>query len=600
MAEEKTYKWLQQALHHRIRHFRQRLAAEDALLPLSLLGICAGLLTGIVMLAFRFLIEWPLSHVLPEHSPENFEALSSYAHFLMPISGALILGIVIQLIFKQAPRVGVFHVIERLNVHHGHLPLKNAVVQFFAGSFAIISGQSAGREGPAVHLGAAASSLLGQYWRLPNNSIRVLVGCGTAAAISASFNTPIAGVIFAMEVVMMEYTIAGFTPIILASVAGAIVTNMAYGTAPAFVIPAIELQSLLELPYLILLGCIIGGASAVFTWIMSQSLRLSEVAFWLRMLLAGTVTGCLAFWVPEIMGIGYDTLEQSLLGHVGLSALIIIALAKLVATAISCGLGMPIGLIGPSLLIGACIGGASGILGQNLMPEHASSHSLYVMLGMGAMMGAILNAPLAALMALLELTNNPNIILPGMLTIVSATLTTSQLFKQRSAHRTVLHHLGALAQHSLLFQALQRVGVTSVMNQNVAVSARRISRKQLLHMAKQQHRWILVIAEGNQSILLSGINLSNLCAESESGESSDPQVLPDTEMIDILGLPGKQKPVSPLNFQATLHEAWETMSKHKTDAIYISGSIAPFTPPVCGIVTRQDIENYCSIPHSSE
>ncbi len=599
MDEQKTDKWLQRALHHRIRHFRQRLAAEDALLALSILGICAGLLTGTVILAFRFLIEWPLTHILPGQNSENFEALGSNLHFLMPIAGALLLGLVIQVIFKQAPRVGVFHVIERLNVNHGHLPLKNAVVQFFAGSFAIISGQSAGREGPAVHLGAAASSLLGQYWRLPNNSIRVLVGCGTAAAISASFNTPIAGVIFAMEVVMMEYTIAGFTPIILASVAGAVVTRLVYGTEPAFMVPAINLHSLLELPYLILLGCIIGAASASFTWIMSQSLRLSEMAFWLRMLLAGTVTGCLAFWVPEIMGIGYDTLEQSLLGQIGFSALVFIALAKIVATAISCGLGMPIGLIGPSLLIGACIGGAAGIIGQIWMPEQASSHSLYVMLGMGAMMGAVLNAPLAALMALLELTNNPNIILPGMLTIVAATLTASQLFKQRSAHRTVLHHLGALAQHSLLFQALQRVGVTSIMNQNVAISARSINREQLLHMAKQQYRWILVMDEGNQSILLSGINLANLCAESEA-EGDEPQAIPTTEVIDILGLPGKQRPVSPLHFQATLQEAWETMSTHKTDAIYMSGSIAPFTPPVCGILTRQDIENYCSIPHSSE
>ena len=584
---QKSGNRLQRFTQQRIRRFRQRLADENALLPLSIMGVCVGILTGVVMLAFRQLIEWPLTQLLPGHGPENFEALSRNLHFILPVAGALILGIVLQLMNKHPISVGVTHVIERLNVHHGRLPMKNALIQFFAGGFAIISGQSAGREGPAIHLGAAVSSLLGQYWQLPNNSIRTLVGCGAAAAIAASFNTPIAGVIFAMEVVMMEYTIAGFTPIILASVAGAVVTQIVYGAEPAFMVPVIEMRSLAELPFLILLGIITGVMSAAFIWIMSQSLRLSSMAFWIRMLLAGLVTGCLAFWVPQIMGIGYDSLEQALTGGLGLSILLAIAIAKLIATAVSCGLGMPIGIIGPSLLIGACIGGAMGFLGHHIMPQQASSQGLYVLLGMGAMMGAILNAPLAALMALLELSHNPNIILPGMLTIIAATLTTSQVFHQRSAYRATLHYLGALIQHSPLNQALQRVGVTSIMSQNVTLVPQMLSKDQLNELLEANPRWILVEDAGKQRVLLSGIALA-----AAGNEENDTNA--QTETIDILGLPGQHQSVSTLHFQATLHEAWQSMSENKTDAVYISGSIAPFTPAISGILTRQDIESYYS------
>ena len=123
---------------------------------------------------------------------------------------------------------------ERLTRHQGYLPLRNAVIQFFGGAIALISGQSGGREGPAIHLGATAASLLGQKFQLPNNSIRTMIACGTAAAIASSFNTPIAGVIFAMEVVMMEYTVASFLPIIVAAVTSTLVSQAFFGAAPAF------------------------------------------------------------------------------------------------------------------------------------------------------------------------------------------------------------------------------------------------------------------------------------------------------------------------------------------------------------------------------
>ncbi len=160
---------------------------------------------------------------------------------------------------------------KRLHNHQGRLPLFNLGLQFFAGAIALLSGQSVGREGPAVHLGAGTASQLGQWLKLPNNSLRTLVGCGVAAAISASFNTPMAGVVFAMEVILMEYSIAGFVPVILASVTGAAVAQATFGNAPAFSVAPLQMSSLSELPLIIFCGLII-------CWFSTD---LNSVVWWL-------------------------------------------------------------------------------------------------------------------------------------------------------------------------------------------------------------------------------------------------------------------------------------------------------------------------------
>lgn len=192
--------------------FRRRLSGVDALPQLAVLGLLSGLFTGGVILVFRLAIEWPLEYFLPGDGSESFEELDILTRAILPLAGAVALGLLMHNLATHDRKVGIVHVMERLNYHQGYISVRSALVQFATGVSTVVTGQSAGREGPAVHLGAAISSLMGQWMRLPNNSIRTLVACGCAAAISASFNTPISGVIFAMEVVMMEYTIAGFTP----------------------------------------------------------------------------------------------------------------------------------------------------------------------------------------------------------------------------------------------------------------------------------------------------------------------------------------------------------------------------------------------------
>ncbi len=221
-----------------LNRLREHLAHAEALFPLALVGLISGLVTGGVIIAFRWITENAQLALTPVAGPEAFEWLSWPYRLGLPIAGGLLIGVIFQRASLGSRQVGVVHVMEQLAYHSGRMPWKNAALQFFGGALSIMSGHSVGREGPVIHVGAASSSLLGQWLGFPNNSIRVLVACGVAASIAASFNTPIAGVIFAMEVVLMEYTLAGFTPVILAAVAATSLTRVVYGSAPAFDIPS--------------------------------------------------------------------------------------------------------------------------------------------------------------------------------------------------------------------------------------------------------------------------------------------------------------------------------------------------------------------------
>jgi CIC family chloride channel protein len=209
---------LRRAWRQGLDRLRLRLSRAEALPQLGLLGLFTGLIVGAVMIAFRLLIETAQGAFLPGGNPENYEALAYELRLALPLVGGLAIGLLFQWMPEAVRHVGVTHVMERLAYHQGRLPLRSAILQFFGGALSIVSGHSVGREGPAIHLGAASGSLAGQRFGLPNNSLRVLAGCGVAAAIAASFNTPLAGVIFAMEVVLMEYTVVGFAPVILAAV----------------------------------------------------------------------------------------------------------------------------------------------------------------------------------------------------------------------------------------------------------------------------------------------------------------------------------------------------------------------------------------------
>ena len=627
--------------------FRRQLAGVNALPQLSFLALLVGLMTGLVILLFNAAVDVLLARwVLGTHS-EDFESLSLFLRMLLPCAGGLAIGTALMRLRRRDTRVGVVHVMERLSRHQGQLPLKNAAIQFFGGIVALVSGQAGGREGPAIHLGAAASSLIGQAFELPNNSVRTLVACGTAAAIAGSFNTPIAGVIFAMEVVMMEYTIASFIPVILASVTSTVLTHSVLGNATAFSVPPLQLASLAEIPFIILAGLMIGCMAAAYITLVEQFSRLNQWSFPMRGLVAGALCGICAFATPQVMGVGYDTVNSALLGNIAIATLCLLVLTKSIASAACLGLGLPLGIIGPTLFIGASFGGVLGLLGQAIAPLDVSSPGLYVMLGMAAMMGAVVQAPLAALMTVLELTANSNAILPAMLIIVVATLVTSEVFKKQSVFLTTLKTLGLEYPPSPVTMHMQRAAVASLMQRNFVRTPETITVSKAQELLERKPLWIVVEANSNEAHCL--LNPSDLAAwldelasgdvdelqgptrgtrrqprskddsadqsaaapESQAAEASatdevaaaanpeevdaktEDEPLPPVD-IELLNIPGQREDVVNVDIRATLQEALDALNSQGVRALCVRRTSMPLIAPIMGVMTREDINNYRS------
>lgn len=569
--------------------FRARLATANALPQLAFLAIIAGALTGVVSVAFRMAIEGGALAMLDSHA-EAFEELHIAGRIIAPIGAALLIGLALTRLSTTDRRVGVTHVMERLSRHQGHMPLRNAAIQFFGGVVALSAGISGGREGPAVHLGAATSSFLGELFRLPNNSVRTLVACGTAGAVAASFNTPMAGVIFAMEVVMMEYAIASFVPVILAAVTATVISRYVFGDAPAFAVPAVELGSLLELPYIALAGVLVGITAAAFIFLTRRFNRLEPWPFWARATAAGIITAAVGLVAPDVLGIGYDTVDAALLGDVAWTTLIIILIGKMVASAACVGTGLPVGVITPTLVMGAVLGGLLGTLGNALAPDAASSPALYVMLGMAAMMAAVLQAPLAALVAVLELTANPNIILPAMLIVVTASLTVSVAFRQRSIFLGTLADLGLQYPPDPRSRHLLASGVGSLMRQDFARLPRRTDTAAAWQGLESDPLWIVVDgADGNPQSVLNAADLRTWLAQrTVRGENL---FTAEGPTIDLMTPPGLRMDVVVVNERATLHEALERLEDANVEAVCVEGGGAA-GGSVVGVITRDDIEDF--------
>ena len=569
-------------MYNLLGRYRRSLTNYESALSYALLGIVGGIVSGLVVLAFELAIR-ELAGFWGVAGGEDFESLPRWLAFALPTAGATLLGLAFWALRPEDREIGIVHVLSRMHSHYGALPWRNAVVQFIGGAFALATGQSGGREGPGVHLGGAANSLIGQRLGLPNNSLRVLVACGTAGGIAAAFNTPLAGVIFAMEVIIIEYTVAGFIPVMMSAVAASAVSrNLGIGGAGLFTIPAVELNSLWEIPYIILLGVCCGMAVALFIKASSLAAKLGHWPVVVRFALAGLLTGSLALIVPEVLGIGYDTLDAVLHGEIALLALLTIAGCKLLATSFSCGVGMPIGLIGPNLIIGACLGGALGIGGQMVWPELASHQTLYIVIGMAAAMGAVLSAPLAAILAVIELTQSVGIAMPALLAIVAANLTNTGIFRQRSAHQAVLRQLQRNLPDDPLNQLLHRTDVTSNMEMSVTKVPALLEVSASQPLINATPTWCLIHRDKEDLYLVNGRDLVAWLQEQESTE----------EPADLTGAGIRRWTVASVPVQATLRQAMDTIRGSTVEAVCVYGRGSAGNRVLQGVVTRESIESF--------
>lgn len=415
-------------------------SARAQWLRLALLGVLSGVLASLVVLSFEAAIDLGQALLLSPGEDGRYRGLDPWLRLMLPVTGGLVLGLVFDQLPAEQRDVGVVHVLRRLHTPgKERLPAKNLVTQFAGAVVAIVSGHSVDKEGPSVHIGAASANAIGQHTRVSAEEDYTLAACGAAAAISAAFSTPLAGIVFVIEVLRVRYEVTRFLPVIIASVVGAMITRVLFPSETLLQVPNLDLATPWEFPNLILLGLVVGVLAIAFISLCEViALRSRNWRHSLTFAAAGLVTGLLALWTPQIMGTSYHTLNDLLAGDLDLYLVLALMSTKLLATATAVGMRVPGGLIGPTLFIGGAAGSGLGLLFAIFFPLDAASPAFYATVGMVAMMGATLRAPLAALTALLELTANPNIILPGMLAVASAELTNRLALGKDSVFETLM------------------------------------------------------------------------------------------------------------------------------------------------------------------
>ncbi len=481
--------------------FRYSLAEHQSYYPLVALGLLAGVATALVICSFLLgieLLEQALLGLISEpdssseksfiqsvmnNSASDFERALPLARFFMVLVGALLLGVIYQNIAARFHSTGLNHTLVTLHKNDGRFNAGNFLLQFFGGILALGTGQSGGREGPGIHLGAACSTILAQKARFPDNSLRLLTACGAASAIAAAFNTPIAGVIFALEVILMDYTLRSFLPVIIAATVATVLSQLVFGNQAMFAVGEMQLATLSEIPLLIVVGSLCALAAILFTSIQRWASILLKLPIILRFALAGLITATVGVWFPQILGVGFDSIHSLLSGHMAIGLLVAICIFKVFCTALGSAVGMPIGIVGPSLFIGATLGAAIGQAAGIWYPD-SSSAQFYALLAMGGVMGALLNAPLAAVIAVMELSRTTGALLPGILVVVVANLVASAVFRQRSANQILLEQYGVEFESRPISQALSRYGLLSIIQQKLRFFAGDIAIAQL-KQAKQ-------------------------------------------------------------------------------------------------------------------
>lgn len=399
-----------------------------------------------------------------------FDWLGPWYIVPLPFIGGILVGVLVFGVFGRRKMMGVSELIEAMATSGGRIPYATALVKATASALSIGSGASVGPEDPSVQMGASLGSLFGQRLKLSDERIKALTAAGAAAGIAAAFNAPIAGVFFALEVLSGEMTASAMGTLLIASVSSAILTQAMIGAEPAFHVPKHTLDSIHTLPFFIGLGALAGVISAIYIRLLHTiKERMAEynAPNWLKPGLMGIPLGIVAVFLPQILGIGYETIEAVLHREpMGIWLLSGLLLSKLLFTPLCISAGFQGGVFAPALFLGAMLGGgyAEGML--SLFPQSPIDTAVFAMVGMAACLSGSIHAPLTAILLIFEMTNDYNIILPLMIAV-----TISRWLSQRIALHSIyllgLFKRGIRIQQGRHIDLLERIKVEEVMSSQV-------------------------------------------------------------------------------------------------------------------------------------
>jgi CIC family chloride channel protein len=391
------------------------------------LSFVIGALVGLVVVAFILLTGRLAARMYPPGS-------AAWRRIFVPTFGALFSGYLLWRYFPDARGSGIPQTKFAIFIHNGYISLKTVIGKFLCCSISLASGIALGREGPSVQIGAGIASVLGRRFGLRTNTVRDLVPMGSAAALAAAFNTPIAAVLFSLEEILGDLHAPVLGAVVISSATSWMFLHLILGDEPLFHVPAYHLVNNIEFAFYAVLGLIGGLGSVVFVKLLlsirAGFRRLPKWTGWLQPAIGGLAVGLMGWFMPEVLGVGYDYVERVLGGDLALKTVALLAVLKIIATATCYGSGNAGGIFGPSLFIGAMIGGAMGSVAHALFPAQTAGPGAYALIGMGAAFAGIVRTPLTSVIMIFEMTRDYSIIVPLMISNLISFLVSYGLQRQ--------------------------------------------------------------------------------------------------------------------------------------------------------------------------
>jgi chloride channel protein, CIC family len=425
--------WIMALRGRLIAHLRQR--EEQVFLLLSLL---IGALTGLAVVGFIVVTERLGMRLYPLDS-------AAWRRVLVPVAGSLAMGFLLYRYFPNARGSGVPQTKAALFARDGFISLRTVLGKFFCTATTLASGIPLGREGPSVQVGAGIGSVLGRWLGLRPEKVKALIPVGAAAAIAAAFNTPMAAVLFSLEEVMGDMHAPILGSVVLASATSWAVLRLLLGNNPLFQVPQYTLVHPLELAIYALLGIAGGFLSVAFTKLLLGMrkffLHLPMRTRWWHPVVGGVTVGLMGWLVPQVLGVGYTYVGSALNGTMALKLMLLLVVLKLIGVTVSYASGNAGGIFGPSLFLGAMLGGAIGTVAHGLLPGYTATPGAYALVGMGALFAGIVRAPMTSVLMIFEMTRDYAVIVPLMIANLTSFFISSR-FQKEPIYEALAHQDG--------------------------------------------------------------------------------------------------------------------------------------------------------------
>jgi chloride channel protein, CIC family len=513
--------WWRNSLRDRVAELRQR---EDQIF--LVLALVIGALTGLAVVAFILLTERLGMRLYPVGG-------ARWRRLLFPVAGSLGIGYLLYRYFPNARGSGVPQTKAALFAREGRITFRTVLGKFFCTSATLASGIPLGREGPSVQVGAGIASVLGRLLGLHTEQVKNLIPVGATAAIAAAFNTPMAAVVFSLEEILGDLHAPVMGAVVLASATAWMVLRVSLGNNPLFKVPQYQLVHPAEFAVYAVLGMAGGVVSVAFTKLLlglrAHFLRLPQKTVWFQPVAGGLLVGLMGWFVPQVLGVGYGYVGDALNGKMALNLMVLLVILKLLAVTTSYASGNAGGIFGPSLFIGAMLGGTVGTLAHRLFPAYTATAGAYALVGMGALFAGIVRAPMTSVLMIFEMTQNYAVIVPLMIANLVSLFIASRLQREPIYEALAIQdgiHLPT-AETRQRHSRRQVVGIMQTASQ--LLPADFTVREALARVRSSKYRAWLVMDRGG---VVGVVNLSRLERELAGGsdkklvELQDPLIFP--------------------------------------------------------------------------